>query len=67
MSESHLVFEGIVAVNGEGMSIDMIGQELDRIRSGALQIADAVEILRGYKPTTAQIRAEWRQMKRKGG
>lgn len=67
MSETHFVFEGIVAANGEGLSIEMIGQELDRIRSGALQIADAVETLRGYKPTTAQIRAEWKQMKRKGG
>jgi len=61
-----LIIEGIVAENGNGGGISaiIVVQQIDRIRSGALQIADAAEILRGISPTTAEIRAEWRQMKR---
>jgi len=60
------VVEGLVATSGSGMSVVMVGQQLDRIRSAALQIVDAAEILRGFSPTTAEMRAEWRKLRRKG-
>ena len=61
-----LIIEGITTSQAEGISVILIGRQIDRIRSGALQIADAAEILRGVSPTTAEIRAEWRRMKRNG-
>jgi len=64
---SALIIEGYVASNGNG-GIDalLVIKQLERIRSSALQMADAAEILLGQRPTTAQMRHEWRQLKREG-
>lgn len=62
---SALIIEGYIAANGNG-GIDafLVIKQLERIRSSALQMADAAEILLGRQPTTAQVRQEWRQMRR---
>jgi hypothetical protein len=60
-----LIIEGYIANNGNG-GIDaiMVLKEIERIRSGLLQAVDGLEILSGRTPTTAQMRHEWREMKR---
>ena len=64
-TSSALIIEGYIAANGNG-GIDalLVIKQLERIRAGALQMADAIEILLGQAPTTAQMRHEWRQIKR---
>ena len=60
-----LIIEGYITENANGgINAILVVQQIERIRSSALQMADAAEILLGRMPTTAEIRAEWRQMKR---
>ena len=59
-----LVIEGIIADNGDGLTVVFALEQLERIRAGLLQANDGLEILLGRTPTTAEIRAEWRRMKR---
>lgn len=60
-----LIIEGTAAANGEGVTLVLVFEQLERTRSAALQIADSMEILLGYSPTTAEMRREWRQLRRK--
>jgi len=59
-----LIIEGTTTNNGSGLSVVLVLEQLERARSGMLQAADALEIILGYTPTTAQMRREWRQIKR---
>lgn len=61
-----LIIEGTTTDNGSGVSVVLVLEQLERARSGMLQAADALEIILGYTPTTAQMRREWREMKRRG-
>jgi len=64
-----LIIEGIVVATSNGTGgIDALEvvEQLERARSYALGLNDTLEILLGRRPTTAEIRAEWRQMKHKG-
>jgi hypothetical protein len=62
-----LIIEGIVATNGNGIDAIVVITQLERARSYALGLNDALEKLLGRKPTTAEMRAEWKELKRRTG